>query len=111
MVATFNFTLEEYSSDEVDFTYAGDLTGCSLRWFMQYNVRSSMPLVEKTTANGVTIKSTSPTQSIFSVSLSNQDMAPIGPGTYYHQATMTDALGNENPIVHGSVTVDAESNN
>lgn len=111
MVAEFNFTLEQYSADEVDFSYDGDLTGCSVHWFVQPKVGSKTPLILKTMGNGVTITSTSSTQSTFSVSVTNEDMASIAAGDYYHQATMVDALGESNPIVHGRLTVEPESNN
>lgn len=110
-----NFTLEQYSSDQLTFTYPGDLTGCTLEWVMQYNEASPSTLVKKTSADGISITSTSSTQSTFVVTISNADMSPsngtpIQPGSYYHQATLTDALGESNPVSKGRVTVRASSN-
>jgi hypothetical protein len=83
---------------------------------MQYNVNSASPLIKKTSANGISIVSTSSAQSVFTVSVTNADMnptggTPIGQGTYYHQASLVDALGESNPISTGNVVVTASSSN
>lgn len=79
-----------------------NLSGASVRWALKKNVSASQNAY-KTTSSGVTL--TSPSAGVFTVRLSAGDTQGLQ-GRYYHEAEVTDVLGNVSTVTTGYVTIE-----
>lgn len=80
-----NYTVKDRTGAAVN------LTGASITWRMAA-ARDGAALVSKSTSSGITV--TSAANGLFTVALAAADTATLEPGTYWHQATVTDGSGN-----------------
>jgi hypothetical protein len=98
-----NFDLDVGQAATVRITMAPPLnvTGFTTRFRMRANSGGN-PVIEKTTASGVTIHDS--TDGVFYIALAAADMSPIPPGDYRWSFWRTDS-GSESPIAGGIIHV------
>lgn len=92
---TINFSVVD--SDDAPL----NITGCTLQWGYGLNTFDRYRL-RKTTSSGISI--TYPTSGYFTVSLDPIDTSGKA-GDYYHEAQLTDALGNISVIANGTLSI------
>lgn len=78
-----------------------DLTESTVEWTLTPSW-STTPAIQKDTSAGITL--TAPSNGEFRVSISPSDTEGLS-GSFDHQATVTDAMGNPSPVLVGRVTI------
>lgn len=106
-----NQNLELYAGDSkyLDFIAtdngaAVDLTGVTIKWVMKRFVSSASNDVYKDTIGGG-VSITDAANGKFTVTIAPSDTKTLAVGTYYHEAEVTDALGNVSTVTVGKVTL------
>lgn len=76
-----------------------DLTGATIKWGI---VKNSVKVVSKDLTNGISI--TNPLGGNFTITLNPADTSTIN-GNYYHEAEVTDSVGNISTIMTGVIKI------
>lgn len=82
---------------------AVNLTDATIKWQVKRNVDDTSPLIEKTTAGGITI--TDAEGGVFTIALADTDTANLGGEGYHHEAEVTDVSGNISTVTRGVMTI------
>lgn len=96
----------------LEFTIDADegvtLDNAEVKWQL-YATRLGLPvgpaLVEKDTVSGGGVEITDATERTFSVSVNQADTEDLEPGRYYHEAEVTDVIGNKITVTTGILTI------
>lgn len=108
-----DFTIWEGDDEQLLFTTDDgsgnpyNLAGASIEWAMSLNAVSA-PIVTKSTGGGGITINNPPTAGKFTVTLADADTAGK-PGTYYHEARVTDSNGDSRVIATGTATINASN--
>lgn len=79
-----------------------DISGATIAWLL-YDENAGASVLTKSTGSGITI--TSGAGGAFTVALAAADTEDVTPGAYYHEAEVTDTLGNISTVFIGSVKI------
>lgn len=79
-----------------------DLAGSSIKWAMKRSVRDVQSIIQKETGGGGIVASSSS----FTVRLNSEDTENVVPGRYYHEAEITDVVGNVSTVMTGTITIE-----
>jgi hypothetical protein len=105
-VATKNQNFEMFAGDTkyIVVTVSNvNLTGASVKWAMKKTIFNATPDVHKDTVSGG-INITDAAAGKFTITLAPTDTTDIS-GSYYHEAEVTDAIGNVSTVLAGTVTI------
>lgn len=106
-----NVTMWSGDSKKLRFTVIDDagaaknLTGAAIVWKAAKTAGSSTALITKSVGSGITI--TDPTGGLFEVRLDPADTASLS-GDFYHEAQVTDALGDVATVAIGRIRINAD---
>lgn len=97
-----NFSMVAGDSKEIIVTIADvDLFGCTIKWVAKRRVSDAQHKIKKDNLDGVSIT----TASTFTITLKPSDTKGLS-GSYYHEAEITDAVGNVSTIMIGSMSIE-----
>ena len=84
---------------EFEVTDLDNLAGASVRWKLSKRA-SSEAVIVKTDGSGISVDGNK-----FTVTVEPADNKELKPGTYYHEARVTDSEDNTKPVAYGPVVV------
>lgn len=80
------------------------ITGAVIRWVLYSRI--GQIVIDKSTGTGITI--TNAAGGVFEVQINPADTELLPPGTYRHEAEITDALSNVNTVLTGTFYLRSE---
>lgn len=90
------------------------LVGCSIEFALYTQscgiVTNDVPVLVKSTTNGITIPVSPPDLMEFDVSIARTDIASFTYGNYYFEATASDEIGNQVTVISGIVAITTGEN-
>ena len=96
-----NQDINMFAGDTKDIlvTMTTDLSGATIKWALKKRLNGTQ-YIYKTTSSGITVSG-----STFTIRLDVADTSDLS-GGYYHEAEVTDALGNVSTVMTGSAKIE-----
>jgi hypothetical protein len=110
-LATRGQNFEIYAGDSKNITVTVtnadgspiDLTGATIKWALKKRVSSPADITKETNTNaGISVAN--PTTGVFLIPLKPDDTKDLS-GVFYHEAEVTDGVGNVSTVLTGEVTI------